>query len=140
VPDALAFDRIAVVRERDWAQHAALRVSLGGGVLVLVHDQSVAGFCEFGPTEDADGDSRSVGHIMRVYVHPIHQSLGGGKLLVEAACVRLAESGYNAATLWTLESEVRRGAHGFYSQLGWTLEDVHSAEDPPDIRYRRRLP
>jgi len=71
-------------------------------VLVVAEDREVVGFCECGPTEDADDDPRRVGHIMRVYVHPSHQGRGGGRLLLEAACARLAAGGYENVTLWTL--------------------------------------
>ena len=136
VSDTLAHDGIARARNRDWAGHADLRVSLGGGVLVLIHAGVVVGFCEFGPTEDGDDDARRVGHIMRLYVHPVYQGQGGGRLLLESACARLARSGFANVTLWTLQAESNR-AHGFYHQLGWTREDVQRDDDPDDIRYRR---
>ena len=136
VPDRLARDRTAIARERDWAKHSDLRVNAGGGVLVLVIDGHVVGFCEYGPTEDNDDNAEQVGHIMRLYVRPRHQGHGGGRLLVESACVRLARNGYREATLWTLETESNR-AHGFYTHLGWSLDGVGNGETPADIRYRR---
>ena len=102
----------------------------------MIDDGVVVGFCEFGPTEDADGDARRVGHIMRLYVHPAYQGHGGGRLLLESACAHLARSGFENVTLWTLRAESNR-AHGFYEQLGWTREDVQRDDDPDDIRYRR---
>jgi len=138
VSDALAHERIAKARARDWAEYGELRTRTGGGVVVLIRDQQVVGFCEFGPTEDADDDPQRIGHIMRVYVHPLHQGHGGGKLLVESACARLAGDGYDEATLWTLEAPTNR-AHGFYAHLGWTNEGICNSEQPPDVRYRRRL-
>ena len=138
VPDALARERIAKARGRDWAEHGELRTGTGGGVVVLIQDQDVVGFCEFGPTQDTDDDPRRVGHIMRLYVHPLHQGHGGGKLLVESACAHLAGDGYDEATLWTLEAPSNR-AHGFYAHLGWTNDGSRNGEQPPDARYRRRL-
>jgi GNAT superfamily N-acetyltransferase len=138
VPDALARERIAKARARNWAEHGEMRTGAGGGVVVLTRDQDVVGFCEFGPTEDADDDPRRVGHIMRLYIHPLHQGHGGGKLLVEAACARLARDGYEDATLWTPEDPANR-ACGFYAHLGWTDEGIRNSEQPPDVRYRRRL-
>jgi GNAT superfamily N-acetyltransferase len=138
VSDALAHDGIARAKNRDWVGHADLRVSLGGGVLVLLHAGAVVGFCEFGPTEDPDDDPRRVGHIMRVYVLPAYQGQGGGRLLLESACARLTKGGFDNATLWTLQAESNR-AHGFYRRLGWTREDVLRDDDPDDIRYRRDL-
>lgn len=138
VPDALAREGMARTRARDWVEYLALRASAGGGVVVLVEDQHVVGFCEFGPTEDADDDPQHVGHIMRLYVHPLHQGHGGGRLLVESACARLAGEGFEEATLWTLEGSSNR-AHGFYAHLGWLNEGVWNGDQPPDVRYRRRL-
>jgi len=139
VPDELAHERVAAARDRDWVEHAARRASTGGGVLVLLDDDVVTGFCEFGPTEDGDDDGREVGHIMRLYVHPSRQGRGGGRVLLESACARLAAGGHVEVTLWTLEATSNR-AHGFYAHLGWQLEAVRTAEAPPDVRYRRRLP
>ena len=78
VADGLAYERIAEAGARDWAEHGELRTRTGGGVIVLTRDQHVVGFCEFGPTEDADDEPRRIGHIMRLYVHPQHQGHGGG--------------------------------------------------------------
>jgi GNAT superfamily N-acetyltransferase len=138
VSDAVARERIAKARARDWAEHGAMRTRIRGGVVVLIRDQCVVGFCEFGPTEDPDDDPQRVGHIMRLYVDPLHQGRGGGKLLVESACARLAGNGYEEATLWTLAAPSNR-AHGFYARLGWTNEGIRNAEQPPDVRYRRSL-
>jgi GNAT superfamily N-acetyltransferase len=138
VSDALARERIASARARDWAEHGEMRTRTGGGVVVLIRDQQVVGFCEFGPTEDVGEDPQRIGHIMRLYVHPLHQGHGGGKLLVESACARLAGDGYEEATLWALDAKSNR-AHGFYAHLGWTNEGIRNGEQPPDVRYRRRL-
>jgi len=80
VSDEVASDRVARARDRNWKSHTDLRVRLGGGVLVLVDDGVVVGFCEFGPTEDADDDPSRVGHIMRIFIRPTHQGRGGGTL------------------------------------------------------------
>lgn len=138
VSDALAHERIAKARARDWAEYREMRTRAGGGVFVLIRDQLVVGFCEFGPTGDADDDPKRFGHIMRLYVHPLHQGHGGGKLLVESVCARLAGDGYEEATLWTLDVPSNR-AHGFYVHLGWTNEGIRNGEQPPDVRYRRPL-
>lgn len=139
VSDVLADERIRKARERDWVDHTERRIAAGGGVVVVVERHEVFGFCEYGPTEDADDDPSRVGHIIRVYVHPRSQAKGAGRILIEAACERLARDGYDQATLWTLDDPTNR-ALGFYTHLGWSCEDIHNGEDPPDVRYRRRLP
>lgn len=139
VPDVLAEERILRARDRDWVFHAAQRVAAGGGVLVVAEEEGVVGFCEYGPTEDGDDDPSRVGHIMRLYVHPRSQAKGAGEMLVEGACERLALDGYDEVTLWTLDDPTNQ-ALGFYAHLGWSCEQVRNGEDPPDVRYRRRLP
>jgi ribosomal protein S18 acetylase RimI-like enzyme len=114
-----------------------LRAKLGGGVLVLVDAGSVVGFCEFGPTEDQDDDPSQVGHIMRVFIHPTHQRRGGGKLLMAAACERMATQGFASATLWTPEDRWNHRALGFYRRLGWVREEARAPGG--DIRHRLLL-
>jgi len=138
VPDELVRDRVPRIRDRNWVEHVELRTFLGGGVLALLDDEDVVGFCEFGPTEDADDDAQQVGHIMRLYVHPRHQGRGGGRLLLESACHQLALDGFVEATLWTLDAASNR-ARAFYAHLGWMLEGTLNAGVPPDVRYRRPL-
>lgn len=138
VPEALAAERIRVASERDWVTQTERRVAAGGGVLVVTEEQAVIGFCEYGPTEDDDDDPSRVAHIMRVYVRPQSQSKGAGRMLVQAACDQLALDGYDEVTLWTLDDATNR-ALGFYAHLGWSREEVRNDEEPPDLRYRRRL-
>lgn len=137
VDDSLADERVARARGRDWVGHIERRGRLGGGVLVLTSGATVVGFCEFGPTEDPDDDPGRVGHIMRLYILSAHQGHGGGRLLLDAACGRLAAAGFDSVTLWTVEEEWNP-AHGFYRRLGWILEDAHQTGG--DIRYRLSLP
>jgi GNAT superfamily N-acetyltransferase len=139
VPDEHAAERIVAAQQRDWVVHEERRVAAGGGVLVAVEDGEVVGFCEYGPTEDADDDPTRVGHVMRLYVLPRSQSKGSGRRLLEAACARLAADGYDDVTLWTLDDPGNR-AIGFYAHLGWSREGVRKHDDPPDVRFRRQLP
>ena len=137
VPEEVASARVTRARERDWTTHMHLRAELGGGVLVLVNDGSVVGFCEFGPTEDEDDDPSQVGHIMRIFIRPTHQGQGGGKLLMAEACRRLAKHGFASATLWTPDDQWNHRALGFYRWLGWVQEEPRSPSG--DVRHRRPL-
>jgi GNAT superfamily N-acetyltransferase len=74
---------------------------------------------------------------MRLYIVPTHQGRGGGRRLLDAACSRLRELGFESVTLWTAEEEWN-AAHGFYVRLGWLLEDAHQTDD--DIPDRLPLP
>ena len=137
VPEDVASVRVARARDRDWTTHTDLRVRLGGGVLVLVDNGLVVGFCEFGPTEDEDDDPSQVGHIMRIFIQPTYQGLGGGKLLMVEACEQMASRGFASATLWTPEDQWNHRALGFYRALGWVQEEVRAPGG--DIRHRLAL-
>jgi GNAT superfamily N-acetyltransferase len=137
VPEEVASVRVARARGRDWTTHMHLRAELGGGVLVLVDDCSVVGFCEFGPTEDEVDDLSQVGHIMRIFISPTHQGRGGGKLLMAEACRLLAKHGFASATLWTPEDQWNHRALGFYRRPGWVQEEARSPGG--DIRHRLPL-
>ena len=134
VPEDVAAVGVGRARDRDWTTHMRLRAQLGGGVLVLVDDGSLVGFCEFGPTEDDDDDPSQVGLVMRIFIRPTHQRRGGGKRLLAAAREQVAQRGFASVTLWTPEDEWNRGALGFYRQLGWVQEDVRAPGG--DIRHR----
>ena len=137
VPEDVASVRVPRARNRDWRTHAELRVQLGGGVLVLVDDDSVVGFCEFGPTEDRDDDPARVGHIMRIFIRSIYQGRGGGKLLMAEACAQMTNQGFGSATLWTPEAEWNKRTLDFYRHLGWVQEEVRAPGG--DIRHRLAL-
>lgn len=100
--------------------------------MALIEDRQVVGFCGFGPTEDADDNPQHVGHIMPLYVHPLHQGHGGETLLAESACAHLAGHGFEEATLWILDNSSNR-AHGFYAHLGRTNEGIRTGDQPPDF-------
>lgn len=134
VPDDVASVRVARARDRDWTSHTDLRRQLGGGVWVLVDNDSVVGFCEFGPTEDEDDDPSQVGHIMRIFIRLTFQGRGGGKLLMAAACEEMARRGFASATLWTPEDQWNHRALDFYRDLGWVPEEVRAPGG--DIRHR----
>jgi GNAT superfamily N-acetyltransferase len=139
VPGDLVRARLSDHRARDWAQQIDSRIDAGGGLLALTESDDVIGFCEFGPTEDDDDDPSCVGQILRLYVLPVRQGRGGGRILVSGACDRLARAGFVAATVWTLEGDANHRAHGFYRHMGFACEGVLNAETPPDVRYRRSL-
>lgn len=137
VPEDVAVLRVARARDRDWTTHTSLRAQLGGGVLVLVENKAVVGFCEFGPTEDKDDDPSQVGHLMRIFIRPTHQGLGGGKLLMVAASEQMTQWGFASATLWTPEDQWNHRALDFYRHLGWVQEEVRAPGG--DIRHRLAL-
>lgn len=110
-----------------------VRSAAGGGVVVLADEERLVGLCEFGPTEDVDDDARPTGHLFRLFIERMYQNMGGGRLLVDAACGHLRALGFECATLWVLESDGR--ARGFYEHLGWQPNGGRRGEPVADVRY-----
>ena len=125
--------RLSKVRDREWEDVISHRRESGSGVLALVDEGRLVGLCEFGPTDDADDDPRVTGHVFRLFIDPVHQGRGGGRLLVDAARVHFLDAQMKEATLWVLESDAR--ARGFYEHLGWHHDGRRQGE-VADVRYR----
>ena len=87
---------------RDWAELVRSQTELGGGVLITGTGQYISGLCQYGPTKDEDDDPAEIGHIDRLYVHPLQQRLGLGRSLLAEATRRLDALGMSAMTLWAL--------------------------------------
>jgi ribosomal protein S18 acetylase RimI-like enzyme len=135
LPEAFYRDRLVAHRVRDWVEVVRRQCSRGGGVLTARCDRQIVGFCQYGPTEDADDDPERVGHIHRLYVEQARQRAGVGRSLLATSLGRLREQGASGATLWVLEADAR--AQAFYRALGW-IPDGARREDQSitDLRYR----
>jgi GNAT superfamily N-acetyltransferase len=103
-------------------------------VLALLEDDHIVGLCQYGPTEDGDDEPDLIGHVHRLFVDPLHQGRGGGRLLLTEACEALRLTKRQAATLWALEKDGR--ARRFYEHMGWR-NDVGRKD--LDVRYRFSL-
>lgn len=137
VPDEFYRERLAMHRVRDWAEVVRRQTAVGGGVVAATDNGHIAGFCQYGSTEDEDDDPGEVGHIHRLYVDPLHQRKGIGRTLLSAATTRLRQRGMSAATLWVLETDER--AQAFYRRLGWKPDGERKSGSTPDLRYRSLL-
>ena len=135
--EAWYHERLAAHAVRDWSEVLRSEVARGGGVLVARCDGQVAGFCQYGPTDDPDHDPEQVGQIRRLYVRPERQRSGIGGSLLGASVDRLREHGLHTATLWALETDQR--ARAFYERHGWELDDGRTTQPPIDLRYRLQL-
>lgn len=129
--------RLALHRTRDWDKMILDQEAEGGGILVARSDTTLAGLCQYGPTENEDDPPEAVGHIHRLYVHPASQGQGIGRSLLTAAVDRLTNHGVSSLTLWALENDPR--ARGFYEHLGWSLDGARRDDGGIDVRYRRTL-
>lgn len=130
-------ERLAAHRVRDWAQVVRRQTELGGEVLISRNGANMSGLCQYGPTGDDDDDPAEVGHIDRLYVHPLHQRTGLGRSLLTEATRRLNALGMSAVTLWALEADER--ARAFYERLGWRLDGASNFDGAVDVRYRLAL-
>jgi ribosomal protein S18 acetylase RimI-like enzyme len=101
----------------------------------------VVGFAVTGPSEDADAE-RTTAEVYAIYLEPDRVGTGLGRDLFSHAVTDLRERGFDAITLWVLETNER--ARRFYEAAGWkpdgtiTTERV-DCEMRPTVRYRTTL-
>ena len=100
--------------------------------------EHVAGFAVTGPSQDADATERT-GEVYAIYLEPDRVGTGAGRALFERAVGDLRERGFDAATLWVLETNER--ARRFYEVAGWTHDGTVTSERVdcemrPTVRYR----
>lgn len=113
------------------------------GTLVAGHrPEVVVGFVDVQPTRDRDADPASVGEITSIYVRPDAWGAGIGRQLLSAAEETLRAHGFEYASLWVLQGNVR--ARHFYERAGWSMDgatkdDVIASSRVTEVRYRRHL-
>jgi ribosomal protein S18 acetylase RimI-like enzyme len=132
-------ERLSVYeRERTWRRRID-GVRPDETILVAERAGAVVGFTSAGTTRDRDADPRSVGEVYAVYLLPEAWGGGAGRRLLERAVAVLAESGFDDAVLWVLETNAR--ARGFYEHLGWRADGSSKQErfGEPVIEVRYRL-
>lgn len=101
----------------------------------------VAGFAVTGPSQDADATERT-GEVYAIYLAPERIGTGAGRELFDHTVGDLRERGFDAATLWVLETNER--ARHFYEDAGWAPDGTVSTERVdcemrPTLRYRLAL-
>lgn len=107
----LELERMVQRRGPGWWSRALRR---GSRVSVLVSGAQVVGYTNFGGNR-----AKSLpygGEIYEIYLDPVHQGLGFGQRLFEAARRDLARAGLEGLVVWALKDNV--GATGFYTALG----------------------
>jgi ribosomal protein S18 acetylase RimI-like enzyme len=125
-------------RTARWEAFIANAASRRHVQLVAQEVDKVVGFVTFGPSEDEPLDPQ-VGQVYAIYVNPGHWDRGYGRELFTAAVRGLTEGGFDAATLWVLESNKR--ARRFYEAAGWVTDGATKTEQRGDVelhevRYR----
>jgi RimJ/RimL family protein N-acetyltransferase len=112
-------------------------------VLIVESDGRVAGFCGFGPSRDNDSKNQPISEIMALNIHPEHWRCGLGTLLCRHVLQEMSSEGSTAATLWTIEGNIR--ARRFYERLGFAPDGAARAESKligiplPEVRYRQAI-
>lgn len=125
-------------RTARWEGSIANAASRRHAQLVAQDGEKVVGFVTFGPSEDEPVDPQ-VGQVYAIYVDAGHWDRGHGRELFAAAVGGLTDSGFDAATLWVLESNKR--ARRFYETAGWIADGATKTERRGDVvlqevRYR----
>lgn len=100
----------------------------------------IVGLANVGSCRDQDADPR-IGELRAIYLLPAWWDRSLGRRLHDAAVQRLA-AGFEAATLWVLDSNAR--ARRFYERQGWQLDGATKQEGRGDavlieVRYRISL-
>jgi ribosomal protein S18 acetylase RimI-like enzyme len=98
----------------------------------------VVAFAVTGPSQDADATERT-GEVYAIYLEPDRVGTGAGRELFEHAVGDLRERGFEAVTLWVLETNDR--ARRFYEVAGWAHDGTVTSERVdcemrPTVRYR----
>ena len=97
----------------------------------------VVGFCGFAPSRD-DDDPAHTAEVLTIYLLRDAAGRGIGRELFASAVGRLAELGYERATLWVMASNDR--SRRFYEAAGWswdgtTSEHRFDCANVPIVRY-----
>lgn len=109
-------------------------------LLALDDGEQILGFATFGPSRDAD--RAGAGELLALYVDPDRWRGGIGRTLIAGARGRLAELGFEQASLWVLAGNER--AENFYQRDGWTADGTRrpakvAGISVEDLRYSRSL-
>ena len=95
------------------------------------------GFCSFAPSRDDDAEAHTA-EVLTIYLLRDAAGRGIGRALFASAVSRLAELGYERATLWVMASNDR--SRRFYEAAGWswdgtTSEHRFDCANVPIVRY-----
>ena len=123
-------------REREWDEWLAPDQP-GAGTMVAETDDGVVGFCSFAPSRDDDAPAHTA-EVLTIYLLRDAAGRGIGRELFASAVGRLAELGYERATLWVMASNDR--SRRFYEAAGWswdgtTSEHRFDCANVPIVRY-----
>lgn len=107
---SLYLEREILRRDASWWRRA---VTSERNLLVVLHDETVAGYATCGR---ARGGGRDSGEIYELYLAPAYQGLGMGEHLFEACRATLDGLDLERLIVWALEGNDK--AHTFYRRCG----------------------
>jgi GNAT superfamily N-acetyltransferase len=142
-PGLVAGSVLDTLDEAADTQRWAARLGADPAVTTMVAelDETVRGFCTYGPDRDEPAEGRA--EIYGLYVLPAVWGSGLGRRLVEAVTTELAEQGNAEVRLWALAGN--HMAHGFYLHVGFRLDGgerplqglpAPDGHDVQEVRYR----
>jgi RimJ/RimL family protein N-acetyltransferase len=110
------------VEKRTVLWHRALTQPSPGTLVVAENQESLVGFCFFGPTRDEDGKDKSVGEIVALNVRPVSWRSGFGRALCDFVLHEAPCRNWKLVTLWVLKGN--EPACRFYEALGFSLDGI----------------
>lgn len=110
-------DGLDPVRRADgWKRNLNQPASSRDATLVIDSGEVLPGSANAGPTRDEDENSERAGEVRAIYLLPEAWGKGLGRQLMSAALKHLADVGFQQASLWVLDSDIR--ARRFYEAGG----------------------
>ena len=133
-------DGLTPTSRLDWWTARLARVPPRWAILVVEHQDRVAGFVTMGHCDDDDRRVPDAGELFAMYVDPADWGRGCGRKLLVDAEARFRRAAYRNASLWVLEGNLR--ARRFYRAGGWYPDGalkrmVIGAEAVTASRYMR---
>ena len=108
------------VEERSKQWHMALSKKSPGINLVGGRDESIEGFCVYGPSRDNDMAGKDVGELVALNIDPDCWGYGLGTSFVKHVISDSKKRNWNSLTLWVIEQN--HMARKLYEAQGFTLE------------------
>jgi GNAT superfamily N-acetyltransferase len=125
-----------------WQQIIAESAAPECACMVAEEGDRIVGFTHLCPSRD-EGAGPRTGELATIYLLEEHWNTGLGRGLLDRAVAQLTEAGFDAATLWVLDTNLR--AQRFYETAGWAPDGATQVSDRGafsllEVRYRRELP
>lgn len=122
--DHLSLERMAEMHTQ------RLATKTEGRTWVADQEGEFIGFAITGPSRDPDASPRTA-ELMALYLRREATGKGIAHTLFDHAVQDLWQRGYERATLWVLETNVR--ARRFYEKAGWTTDGTTKTEERPGV-------